>query len=285
MFETCRLGPEHVPELERFLQSHTDTCLFQRSNLRAFGILDEGKRLQGLWWGAFHRGELVGVICHVNIGNILVQAEESLPDLVEVLRRESNKVIKGILGPHHQAVRCRELLGLMETPPLLDGKDVLMVLDSGELKLPEVFYRPGVVLRNPTQKDWDLLYQWYIEFSMEAVNLPDTPELREDAKSAAHRQIGATDAWLLEVDGEVVARSVMVATLPEVVQIGGVYTPPQHRGRGYAQAVVGGSIMKGVSSGLQRAVLFTGEENSIAQRAYRSIGFRPIGYFGLILFG
>lgn len=285
MFEICRLGLEHLPQLDTFLLTHSDTCLFQRSNLRAFGIQDEGKRLQGLWWGAFHRGELVGVLNHVNIGNVLVQAEESLPDLVQALLRETNKPIKGILGPHHQAVRCRELLGLGKTEPALDGKDVLMVLDTRELHLPELFHRPGVVLRNPTRADWDLLNQWHVEFSVEAVNLPDTPQLREEARAAADRQIHSTDAWLLEVNGQVVAKSAMVATLPDVVQIGGVYTPLQHRGHGYAKAVVGGSIARGVPGGLQRAVLFTGEDNTIAQRAYTSIGFRPVGYFGLILFG
>ncbi len=72
--------------------------------------------------------------------------------------------------------------------------------------------------------------------------------------------------------------------LPEIVQIGGVWTPPALRGRGYARAVVAGSLVAARKRGVQHAVLFADPLNPAAKRAYLSLGFRIVGDYGLVLF-
>jgi uncharacterized protein len=74
------------------------------------------------------------------------------------------------------------------------------------------------------------------------------------------------------------------ARLPDVVQVGGVYTPPEHRRRGAARAVVAG-MLRGArdEEGVGRAILFTGDDNVAAQTAYRAIGFTAVGEYGLVL--
>nr|WP_274517504.1 GNAT family N-acetyltransferase [Fortiea contorta] len=75
------------------------------------------------------------------------------------------------------------------------------------------------------------------------------------------------------------------ARLPDIVQIGGVWTPPALRGKGYAKSVVAGSLLAAKTQGVERAILFTNRQNSAAQAAYRGIGFHPTGEeFGLVLF-
>jgi predicted GNAT family acetyltransferase len=71
--------------------------------------------------------------------------------------------------------------------------------------------------------------------------------------------------------------------LPDVVQIGGVYTPPALRSRGYARAVVAGSLAAAAAMGVGRSILFTGRDNVAARRAYESIGYRRIGDYGLVV--
>lgn len=73
------------------------------------------------------------------------------------------------------------------------------------------------------------------------------------------------------------------AALPDVVQVGGVWTPPPWRRRGYARAVVAGSLLAARAEGVPRSVLFTGEENIPAQRAYAAIGYRRVGDWGLLV--
>jgi uncharacterized protein len=69
------------------------------------------------------------------------------------------------------------------------------------------------------------------------------------------------------------------------VQIGGVWTPPALRGKGYGKSVVAGSLLAARSQGVKRAILFTGDNNQAAQAVYRGIGFLPTGEkYGLVLF-
>jgi predicted GNAT family acetyltransferase len=94
----------------------------------------------------------------------------------------------------------------------------------------------------------------------------------------------AGSAWLIEHDGVPTSFSGFNARLPDVVQIGGVFTPPALRSRGWARAAVASQLAAVVGEGVSRALLFTGEDNLAAQRAYTAIGFRRIGDYGLLLF-
>jgi len=88
--------------------------------------------------------------------------------------------------------------------------------------------------------------------------------------------------WVLEVEGALVAYTGFNARLPDMVQVGGVYTPPELRGRGYARCVVAGALQSALSTGASRAVLFTPESNLPARCAYESVGFEVVGDYGLI---
>jgi predicted GNAT family acetyltransferase len=69
--------------------------------------------------------------------------------------------------------------------------------------------------------------------------------------------------------------------LPDIVQLGGIYTPPAFRGRGYAKASVAASLLAARDRGATRAVLFT--SNPSAARSYEAVGFQRLGDYGLIL--
>ena len=71
------------------------------------------------------------------------------------------------------------------------------------------------------------------------------------------------------------------AALPDIVQLGGIYTPPALRGRGYAKAAVAHSLLVARERGASRAVLFT--ENPSAARSYEAVGFRRTGDYSLVL--
>ena len=74
------------------------------------------------------------------------------------------------------------------------------------------------------------------------------------------------------------------AALPDMVQIGGVYTPPALRGHGYGRAVVAGSLLEARADGVERSILFTAAGNAPAQRAYRALGYRVVGRYGVVVF-
>ena len=96
------------------------------------------------------------------------------------------------------------------------------------------------------------------------------------------RMIAGGNHRLLIVGDEPVALTGFNAALPDIVQVGGVYTPPDLRGRGQARLAVALHLAEARAAGAARAVLFAA--SPAAARAYRSIGFRPNGSFALVLF-
>jgi predicted GNAT family acetyltransferase len=68
---------------------------------------------------------------------------------------------------------------------------------------------------------------------------------------------------------------------PDSVQLGGIYTPPELRNRGFARAAVVGALLVARDRGASRAVLFA--ENPSAIRCYEGVGFRRVGEYGLVL--
>ena len=66
-------------------------------------------------------------------------------------------------------------------------------------------------------------------------------------------------------------------------QVGGVYTTPAHRKKGFAQSVMRQLITDaGKVHQIRKLIIFTGENNQPARRLYESLGVHPIGYYALM---
>ncbi len=62
--------------------------------------------------------------------------------------------------------------------------------------------------------------------------------------------------WVLEEAGRLVSMTGFNAALPDVVQVGGVFTPVERRGRGHGCAVVAGSLLDARAGGVVEGILF-----------------------------
>jgi predicted GNAT family acetyltransferase len=127
----------------------------------------------------------------------------------------------------------------------------------------------------------DLLCSWRTAYDIETLGSTDSEETRNRAAGALDRQIAEGNAWVAVRNGEPISLSAFNATLPDIVQLGGIYTPPENRGRGYAKAAVAASLIAARERGASRAVLFT--SNPSAARSYEAVGFRRMGDYGLVL--
>ena len=76
--------------------------------------------------------------------------------------------------------------------------------------------------------------------------------------------------------GEVV--SITLATRPQIkgICIGGVYTPPALRRRGYARALVAEVSKELLSRGYELTNLFTDLANPTSNKIYQEVGYRPV---------
>ena len=89
--------------------------------------------------------------------------------------------------------------------------------------------------------------------------------------------------WVLEDQSTPVAMTAFNAALPDTVQVGGVFTPEDQRGRGHARSVVAGSLLDAKQKGATEAILFTEVDNIPAQKAYESLGFEQVGDYGMVV--
>jgi predicted GNAT family acetyltransferase len=76
--------------------------------------------------------------------------------------------------------------------------------------------------------------------------------------------------------GEPVALAARTATAAGVARIAPVYTPSEHRRRGYGAAITAACTADALARDAEHVVLFADVENPTTNAIYRQIGFRPI---------
>jgi ribosomal protein S18 acetylase RimI-like enzyme len=273
---------------EAFLATEPDTTLFLRSNLSRAGLVDDGAQFSGTYAGAFEENRLVGVAAIYWNDNIVVAPGPHAEALAEhaVELSGPGRRIGGILGPHDEVVRVRRALRLDGATARFTSKEILYSLALEELVIPTALANGELIARLAERGEMDTLMDWRMEYCAETSNMPDTEQTRTDQRRSldAYQAKGHHFVVTRGVDGERVAYSAFNATAADVVQVGGVWTPRELRGRGYARCAVAGSLQDARKRGVRRAVLFTDQANVAAQKAYASIGFEAVGNYGIVFF-
>jgi predicted GNAT family acetyltransferase len=192
--------------------------------------------------------------------------------------------VGGILGPHDGVVLARVALGLEGAEERFWSREILYALRLDELLIPTALADGRITTRKPHADEIDALLDWRMEYCAETTKIPDTPKARADERLRITKYQENGHHFVANLSGVPVAYSTFNATVADLVQIGGVWTPPALRGRGYARCAVAGSLLDARDRGMRRAVLFTGETNLAAQASYVAIGFRPIGNYAMLFF-
>ena len=193
----------------------------------------------------------------------------------------SGRPVSGFCGPLEQIRDAQAALNLAGAPTAMDQDEWLYGMDLSDIAVPEILQRDTVIVRPPLPQERDLLCAWRLAYDLETLGSTDTPETRERSTRVLDLQIADGNAWVAIESGRPVSLSAFNAALPDIVQLGGIYTPPELRGRGYAKAAVAGSLLAARERGVSRAVLFT--RNPSAARSYEAVGFRRLGDYGLVL--
>jgi RimJ/RimL family protein N-acetyltransferase len=248
--------------------------------------VDQGQALQGTYVAAIEPGKWSGVAAHFWNGMLVLQAPD--PRALETVARaailRSGRTLRGLAGPRAQVDAALSGLGFGARETTLDSREKLYDLALEDLRVPEALASGRVLCRRPRAAELDLLAAWRAEFSIESLGLTDGDDLRAVSRTELLRQDANDSVWIA-VEGErPVSLTAFNARLPGIVQVGGVWTPPELRGRGYARCAVAGSLRDVHRSGVKRAVLFTAEENGPARAAYEALGFRVVGDYGLVIF-
>jgi RimJ/RimL family protein N-acetyltransferase len=271
------LRPGDEPTLEAFLAPRANTSMFLRANARQGGLDDRGQPRQATYAAAIGPSGVVAVAAHCWNGILLLQAPERVPEVTRAALAASGRPLKGISGPVDQVRTARDALEVRKAA--VDDADLLYSLDLAGLRVPAAL--AALSLRRPRGDDLPRLIAWREQYLVETGLSAPGPTLHQDARSSIELQQAQGDHWLLEDRGVPVAYTAFNARLPDIVQVGGVWTPPPLRGRGYARCAVAGSLLEARAGGARRAILFT--SNTSAARAYEALGFTRSGEYGLLI--
>lgn len=270
-------------ELEAFLLPVVDSSMFLLGNLRTAGLVDDGQRYSGTYVAALHQGTIVGVVAHYWNGNLVLQAPVRLDALWRAAVAASRRPVEGVIGPAEQVRIVKQGLGVQSAGIQLDEVERLYSLRLQDLIVPDALDSARYRGRRIEPRDLDLVTEWRVAYSVETLGEQRTPDLRERCRAAVERSMGEGHTWVLEDRGRPVATSSFNTAMAEAVQVGGVWTPPELRRRGYGRSVVAASLQDARRESVRKAILFTGQENLAAQRAYTALGFRPIGDYRMML--
>ncbi|MGW2397917.1 GNAT family N-acetyltransferase [Kitasatospora sp. NPDC001664] len=140
----------------------------------------------------------------------------------------------------------------------------------GDLTDPSPLPKGSVRLATPDEAD--LLTDWFAAFVAEAeVGIPG-----ENHRPTVERRIARGHLHVWEHQGEVVSFAGVSDVLAGMSRIGPVYTPPQHRGHGYASGVVAAGSAHALAAGAAEVLLYTDLANPTSNSIYQKLGYRPV---------
>lgn len=131
--------------------------------------------------------------------------------------------------------------------------------------------------RPATRADHDLLEAWITAFAVEA--LPGEAGRDEELQRSieARYSSGSSAFWLwLDEDGTPVSLAGYSGPTSTGIRVGPVYTPPEHRRRGYASNLVAELSRELLRRGYRACFLFTDLANPTSNKIYSDIGYERV---------
>jgi RimJ/RimL family protein N-acetyltransferase len=247
--------------------------MFPLSNLAQHGMAGRHPRAMRFWGLGEPLEAVLGV---TKEGMVLPQVPPAgAGRAAEALAGER---VLGILGEATQVAALRRAIGLAGVPARMDEEELLFTLDLRDLRMPEV---AGLRLGPLSEAPRDLVIGWRADYAREALGWTKGAEAQAEADITA--ELAGGQHRVLWREGEPVACTGFNARLLSIVQVGGVWTPPDLRGQGLARAAVALHLVEARAEAVgRRAILFSASEATA--RAYRALGFREIGRFTLLVF-
>lgn len=198
-----------------------------------------------------------------------VEAPEALPLLVDDLRRDY-PALPSVLGPAGVSSAFADLWRRATGRPYRQGRaERIYQLNA---VMPVVGVRGA--LRRATEADRALAVAWAIAFAAEALgdDDPRTAERMVDARLGG----GADSGLYVWDDGQPVSLAGYTGPTPHGIRVGPVYTPPAHRGKGYASACVAALSQLLLDGDRTYCFLFTDLNNPTSNHIYQAIGYQPM---------
>lgn len=257
-----------------FMFAHAPIMMFPLANLTRYGL--GGSHPRSIFaWVRKSGDRITDALTYSREGMVFPCCPTAPWDACwDVLK---GRKVLGFLGEGDQVAALRTRCGLTQTA-MLDAREPAFVLDVTDLKVPD---GDGLELRPLSAASEDVMADWRAAYEIETMAVPEK-QAKDQGQRFVRNAITTDSHRVLLRDDVPVCMTGFNAVLPEIVQVGGVYTPPEHRGRGYAKVAVARHLMEVAVDGVTQAVLSAA--NDSAARVYTALGFQPTGTFALVIY-
>lgn len=274
MTRFCRAVESDVPDIVACLSERPEQAMFPLNNLDRFG-LDGADDYAPRMWISRDRGRVRDVMTVTQAGMVLPFVPSGEYEAAAAALPPMDVI--GIVGPNDAARGVQAALGLAEAAASMDEDETQFAMELDALIVPD---GPGGIVPFAARHR-EVLLPWMTDYQLRTLRSPEN-EAESLAAAGLDRHLETGQRVVLEAEGEAIATTAFNAALPDIVQVGGVYTPPDLRGRGFARRAVALHLAQARDRGVTRATLFASHPSAMA--AYRAVGFDRIGAWTLCLF-
>lgn len=270
--------------LDEYLARQWQYTMFMRANMARAEIEYTAQPFSSDYIGAFdNKGAMVGVLSHNWKGGIMVCIDNHtvLQELIDYFKNMVNRPITAIMGDDKCASILQKQLGILNADYRVNRLTDLYYLNLNQLSMPVGFDFSSVKMVLPDDSHKDILLEWMLGFEEETMELPHTAQQKKAIQNKVETILKTQTHWILLADGVPVSLSGFNAMLADVVQVGPLWTPPEHRGWGYARALVALTLAHIKETGVEKTVVFTA--SPAAKKAYQSIGYERIGQYKIAI--
>lgn len=263
-----------VPAVRSFLEAHVTGSMFPLVNLRDNGLDGDHPRSVNFW--VLRDGDKITDVLTISQEGVVFPQCPNM-NWETVAPALKGRGIQGFIGNRTQVRSLQSAISLDDAEAFLDHDEPQFLLNLSEMPVPDgpgqiipIADAPGATVRT-----------WMLDYQMNALNMAEQPARAVVENS--YTTYCANQSHVVLMDGDTpISMTGFNARLPDIVQIGGVYTPPQLRGRGYARRALALHLEQVRAQGVTRATLFAANASAVA--AYEAIGFTKIGEWTLCLF-
>lgn len=205
---------------------------------------------------------------------VLPMPDEAAVELARLLH-ERGEPVGGVNGALPAARLVAE-----ETARLTGGSahvhEHMRLFELGDLVVPAA---PPGRLRPASAEDVELCLAWFGAFGVDAAEQAGRPGAHVMEELSAGQMLARIEdgvVWLWEdEEGRPVHLTAANPPANGVARIGPVYTPREHRGRGYASRAVAEVSQQFLDRGV-RCCLFTDQANPTSNKVYEALGYRRV---------
>ena len=224
---------------------------------------------------AFHGNEPQAALLQTSINEaILSRADIAAAEALGRALAESSPTSLGLVGPASASDAAAGAFAARAGVALRLERQLLLYALAAEPRA-GVGTTISSIFRPAERGEASMLIGWVEGFERDT----RTPAHTCRAEERVQQGLASGRLFVLEAAGQLVAMASWSRPTANTKTINCVYTPPEHRGRGYGRAVTVRLTTHLLALGTRDILLFTDADDPTPNRLYRRVGFEPTAAF------